>query len=171
MVNIDFQSIKEKVDEILIEFDMYKKVPVDVLKICKIKDIDVKIVKFKDESICAAIHKSKDAQGESKYTIYIKYTQSPLEQRVSIAHELGHYYLHKEILEKEMLVDMYKKFSSKEEKEEVEADYFSRCILLEEDAVTTLFNEIGNVNDLANVFKVPVEFIEKRLKELNLCNG
>ena len=46
MANIDYKTIKEKVDEILIEYDMYKKAPIDVLKICAHNSIKVQVVKF-----------------------------------------------------------------------------------------------------------------------------
>lgn len=168
MTNIDYKTIKEKVDEILIEYDMYKKAPIDVLKICAQNSIEVQVVKFKDKNVCAAIHKSNDKI--DCYEIFVNYLQSPLEQRVSIAHELGHYYLHKDILNKEMLVDMYKKFSSREEKEEKEAEYFARCLLLEEYSLRTLLAKVDDINDIANIFKVPINFLEERIKEISLSD-
>lgn len=165
MENIDYQKIKERVDEILIEYDMYKKAPINVFKICKIKNIKVQLVKFKENNVCAAIHKVGDS-----YNIFVNHMQSPLEQRVSIAHELGHYYLHQDILDKEMLVDMYKRFSSREEKEEKEAEYFANCLLLEENSLKTLWGKVEDVNDLANMFKVPLDFLKERLVFLKLLD-
>lgn len=169
MANIDYKSIKEKVDEILIEYDMYKKAPIDVLKICAHNSIKVQVVKFKDKNVCAAIHKLNDEETDS-YEIFVSYLQSPLEQRVSIAHELGHYYLHKDILNKEMLVDMYRKFSSREEQEEQEAEYFARCLLLEEYSLRTLLAKVDDINDIANMFKVPIDFLKERIKEVSLSD-
>lgn len=164
--SIELQSIRKKADEVLIEFDMYKKAPVDVLRICKTNLIKVQLVVFKDENIRAVINKSEKEE-EYSYEIFLNHKLSPFEQRISIAHELGHYYMHREKLDKEMIVDVYKKAYSKSE---IEADYFAKCLLLEENSVEMLWDKISDKNDVATIFKVTLNFLGERLKDLNLVD-
>jgi Zn-dependent peptidase ImmA (M78 family) len=104
-----------------------------------------------------------------KKEIYIN-AEDPLNrQTFTIAHELGHWILHKEkILENKSLYSVL--LRNKENKEnknkfEQEADCFAANLLLPEKLIKT-YSYINNIFDLAVIFCVSYEFMKNRLKFL-----
>ena len=87
------EDIEELTSEILLNNDMYK-VPVDVIKIANANDIKVYEGKL-NKKISGAIRYDKD---EDRFAILVNKNNVKTRQRFTIAHELGHYFLHKEFL-------------------------------------------------------------------------
>ncbi len=109
-----------------------------------------------------------------RFIIGINSTHTPERQRFTIAHELGHYVLHKkrfhmdtEFVEGEI---MYRddKSATGEIREEVEANLFAASILMPKNIFISSWKDLHSISDLATKFKVSVQAATFRLKSLGL---
>ena len=116
------EAIEELTSEILLNNDMYK-VPVDVIKIANANDIKVYEGDL-DKKTSGAIRYKKE---EDKFEILVNKNDAKTRQRFTIAHELGHYFLHQDYLKNEEIhIDtMYRAVKKADEEErERQVDYF-----------------------------------------------
>ena len=100
------------------------------------------------------------------------------DNRFIIAHELGHFFLHKsekDYLKNGVFYYTYHDISQKEIDDEQEADLFAATLLVPEDEFRKKWDELGTLRNtdlgaeaLANYFNVNVECIKQRAKELNV---
>lgn len=162
------EDIEELTSEILLNNDMYK-VPVDVIKIANANDIKV-YEGILNKKISGAIRYDKD---EEKFAILVNKNNVKTRQRFTIAHELGHYFLHKEFLKSEEIhVDiMYRsaeKSDEEDKKREREVDYFAGSLLMNRTLLTRLYKENNSIQSLADIFNVSVSAMTVRLDILEL---
>lgn len=162
------EDIEELTSEILLNNDMYK-VPVDVIKIANANDIKVYEGKL-NKKISGAIRYDKD---EDRFAILVNKNNVKTRQRFTIAHELGHYFLHKEFLKSEEIhVDiMYRsaeKSDEEDKKREKEVDYFAGALLMNRTLLKRLYKENNSIQDLADIFNVSVSAMTVRLDILEL---
>lgn len=160
--------LEELTSNILLSSDMYK-VPVDVIKIANLNDIKV----FKgdlDKKISGAIRYNKK---EDRFEILVNKNDVTSRQRFTIAHELGHYFLHRDFLkDEEVHVDiiLYRDDSEKDEearKREKEVDYFAGALLMNKTLLEKLRSE-NTITELAEIFNVSVSAMTVRLDILGL---
>lgn len=161
-------DLEELTSSILLSNDMYK-VPVDVIKIANSNDIKV----FEgdlDKKISGAIRYNKK---EERFEILVNKNDVGVRQRFTIAHELGHYFLHKEHLkDKELHVDTILYREGKEKNEEAkererEVDYFAGALLMNKTLLEKLRSE-NTITELAEIFDVSVSAMTVRLDILGL---
>lgn len=160
--------LEELTSNILLSSDMYK-VPVDVIKIANLNDIKV----FKgdlDKKISGAIRYNKK---EDRFEILVNKNDVTSRQRFTIAHELGHYFLHRDFLkDEEVHVDiiLYRDDSEKDEearRREKEVDYFAGALLMNKTLLEKLRSE-NTITELAEIFNVSVSAMTVRLDILGL---
>lgn len=167
MSKID-KDLEELTSSILFSNDMYK-IPVDVIKIAGSNDIKVYQGEL-DKKISGAIRYNKK---EKRFEILVNKNDVRVRQRFTIAHELGHYFLHKDFLENEELhVDsiLYranKKDDEDAKKREVEVDYFAGALLMNKTLLEKLRSE-NSITELAEIFDVSVSAMTVRLDILGL---
>ena len=161
MVNVEKrQKIENIAIEILQNVDMLDKIPVDIIKIANSLGIKVYQCQFKEQGICGAILKEKD-----KFKIYVKTDDAQVRKRFTVAHELGHFLLHKEKLEDEHYDDiMFRGNLSSEEEEE--ANYFASCLLMNKESLIKISKFIKNKSELAKMFEVSEAAMNIRIGEL-----
>jgi Zn-dependent peptidase ImmA (M78 family) len=154
-------ELEELSTNILMNNDMLK-IPVDVLKLAKLNDIRVYEADL-EKNISGAIRYDKETK---KFEILINKNDSPVRQRFTIAHELGHFFLHKEILENEKIhIDIMYRMPDEKEKE---VDYFAGALLMNKILLEKMYDEDTSILDLAQLFKVSVSAMTVRLDILNL---
>jgi len=118
---------------------------------------------------------------ESQPTIGVNQGHSEVRRRFTIAHELGHFILHKDqgtmFMDKILFRKNSEKYSSKDEKLEKEANYFAANVLMPENAVRDLFSESiidfyddEDIRTLASKFKVSSSAMTYRLINLGLID-
>lgn len=163
-------KLEEFTTNILLNNDMLK-IPVDVLKIAKLSDIEVYGGDL-DKNISGAIRYDKETK---KFAILINKNDSVARQRFTIAHELGHFFLHKEILENnEIHIDTMYRTQDKKEKymmtneKEKEVDYFAGALLMNKTLLEKMYESNNSITELAEIFKVSVSAMTVRLDILNL---
>lgn len=162
------KNLEELTSSILLSHDMYK-IPVDVIEIARANDIKV----FKgnlEKKISGAIRYNRET---NKFEILVNENDVRERQRFTIAHELGHYFLHKDILQNnEIHVDiMYrdpKEGDEEEKKREKEVDYFAGALLMNKTLLEKMYNENSTITELAELFDVSVSAMTVRLDVLGL---
>lgn len=115
--------------------------------------------------------------GEYSKLIAIKRNQEKEQVRFIIAHELGHYFLHRKNGRDICNFKYHNLDSNKDDSEEMEANYFAACLLVPEKLLREVFQKYSANNDeayaiasTANYFEVTVACIQKRLKEVGLVS-
>lgn len=162
------QKLEDLTSEILLANDMYK-VPVNVIKIANGNKIKVYEGDL-ERNISGAIRYNKK---EDRFEILVNKNDVTSRQRFTIAHELGHYFLHKDFLkDEEMHVDtiLYRADSEKDEEDkrrEKEVDYFAGALLMNRTLLEKLRSE-KTITELAEIFNVSVSAMTVRLDIIGL---
>lgn len=116
-----------------------------------------------------------------KFTIFINTIKSETRQHFTLGHELGHYFLHQDILRAEKgIVDpdrsvegsvmLYRLDDEMAEQVEREANVFATSLIMPADLITQGWRSLGDVEELARIFKVSVVSMSIRLAELGLVH-
>lgn len=145
--------------------------PVDPVTLANREGIKVHNAKFSDESLSGMVAK----RGQD-VTILVNQSDPPFRKRFTIAHELGHIYLHLcsdgDFIDTE--TDMFRETGettedlSPEKLMEVQANQFAAAILMPSDTVKSYFETHPRVSDLARLFNVSEEAMGFRLNRLGL---
>lgn len=161
--------LEELTSEILLNNDMYK-IPVDVIKIANLNDIKVYEGDL-DKKISGAIRYNKDVD---KFEILINKNDVKTRQRFTIAHELGHFFLHQNFLKNEEIhIDtMYRTATNDANNEENDrekvVDYFAGALLMNKTLLLKMHQENNSIKELAEIFKVSVSAMTVRLDILGI---
>lgn len=158
-------DIEDLTTDILIKNDMYK-IPVDLIELANNHNIDIYQSQL-ESKISGAIkyEKTKD-----KYTILVNENDTEFRKRFTIAHELGHYFLHSEILKSdEILIDMlYRMEDEKGKEKEREADYFAGALLMNKNLLEKMYIQGYSISKLAQIFEVSESAMTVRMDILGL---
>lgn len=164
-------DINEKIEELTLDIlkrnDLLK-IPADISVIAKSNNIDVFISKF-DERILGAIRYNKE---KDKFQIVLNSTLNLQQRRFTLAHELGHYFLHEDILKStDIHVDiLYKTTDDKEiEKgQEKEAEYFAGALLMNRILLEKTYEKVTDIKELSELFEVSESDMTLRLSLLGI---
>lgn len=162
----EFMSPVAKAREILEKYGL-NSLPIDVEKFCTSQGITVIFVDF--SSIEAKVGKeiSGALQKRGKeYTILVNEDDLDVRARFTIAHELGHYYLHVKDDDREIVTSFRRDRSPKE----TAADKFAAEFLMPKKLVEKEYSKmVIPVSDtLAKRFKVSKSAMRNRLNSLGL---
>ena len=172
MTNIN-SYIEEKAERLLIESDCYL-VPVDVEKCAAHLKVEIQTLDLEDNVSGFFVMK-----GESAYIGYNK-TNPPNRVRFTLAHELGHYFLHAKdtpiFIDKNGQINRDHNSSTGELLIEREANAFAAALLMpeklirEEVAKMKDVDEVSFISNLAMLFKVSDQAMTIRLTNLGLID-
>lgn len=166
MISIDRKKqIENMTIETLQNVEMLDKIPVDIMKIAKNLGINVFECNFGKQGISGAIIKKND-----EYRIYVKNDDAVVRKRFTIAHELGHFILHKDKLDDAHYDDiMYRGNLSSQEEEE--SNYFAGCILINKNNLLDIYRVTSDRRAIAKIFEVSEAALNIRFEELKDANG
>ena len=164
--DIDFVNKAKGILERSKEID----IPIDPINIANYNDIDVYAIEFTNENISGVISKK-----DNKTTILVNENESYNRQRFTVAHELGHYFLH--MNEDKTYEELYR--DGRSTLEEVEANKLGAELLMPSEKVINKFNEIialkksekEIISHLSDLFKVSEEAMGYKLMNLGLIRG
>lgn len=116
-----------------------------------------------------------------RFVVAINSSKAINRQYFTTAHELGHYFLHKDIIEKEgVLISqaenidgdyaLYRLDDSEYSEIETEANYFAASLLMPKDQVHKVWSTLHKVEECAKVFNVSVSAMSVRLEKLGLVS-
>ena len=162
------ENIEDFTTQILLDNDMLYKVPVDVVKIAKSYGINVYVAELNNE-ISGAIRYNSEADN---FEILVNKNNAETRQRFTIAHELGHYFFHRDMLKSsDVHIDtLYRattQTNTNTKEQEKEVDYFAGALLMNRMAIEKLIDNYS-VADLAELFKVSSSAMVVRLDILGL---
>ncbi len=160
--------LEELTTQILIDNDMLDKVPVNVIGIAKAYGINVYTAKF-DNEVSGAIRYNSKAK---KFEIIVNKNNAEVRRRFTIAHELGHYFLHKNMLiDNDIHIDtLYRagvQVDMQTKEKEREVDYFAGALLMNRMAIEKLIDNY-NIEELSEIFNVSTSAMTVRLTILGL---
>ena len=98
--------------------------------------------------------------------IFLNTNISDEEKRNVVAHELGHFYLHKQYLKNLLILRDYSLFSKQENIMEMEANLFAGYLLVDIDELSDKLLENKSIKELANYFSVDEKFIKLLIKHI-----
>jgi Zn-dependent peptidase ImmA (M78 family) len=119
-------------------------------------------------NVAGMLDRAADPERGTSYTIYVNADDPHRRRRFTLAHELGHYLLHRDLMDTELVDDkMYR--SPLGSWYERQANRFAADLLLPAHLVRSEF-KAGNwtVGELAQIFDVSDQAIRIRLEELGL---
>lgn len=99
--------------------------------------------------------------------IYINENQPETTKTFTLAHELGHYLLHKNTDNFRIDLEDYS-LESDPNNQETEANYFAGALLMPRDKFTTALHRAKNIDEVAALFGVSVPAVESRIKWLGM---
>jgi Zn-dependent peptidase ImmA (M78 family) len=164
------EEIEQKAEDILTAHNLFS-IPIDVVKIANHNGVGIYNAKFSDDNISGMLAKRGD-----NVTMLINQSDYPNRKRFSIAHELGHHFLHLfedgEIVDTE--IDLFRFESANSDNpnrlREIQANQFAAAILMPAKLVRKIFNEeTSELGVLAQIFKVSEEAMGYRLNQLGLA--
>ncbi len=139
-------------------------------------DLKVYFTELDDDQISGAtLHENNE------FTVLINTSKPGTRQHFSLGHELGHYFLHTDVLQKEKaIIDgedtlagpriLYRQENSSTEQLEREANTFAATLLMPADLVRDGWQGVGDIEKLAQIFQVSVVAMSIRLAELGLVS-
>jgi len=150
-----------------------KSIPINPLTIAERVDIAVNNAKFFRESVAGAI-----ARSGNKVVLLVNQSDAPYRKRFTIAHELGHYFLHLhgdgEFIDKEVNLFRQPKGDpngwTPVQRAEYQANMFAAALLMPEDAVQKAWDETASLERLAREFNVSEQAMGIRLDQMGLLD-
>ena len=101
-------------------------------------------------------------------SIYVNQNDIPQRQRFTISHEIGHIILHHQVGEGEFKMVDYRGANNSYDQKEWEANAFASALLMPKDKAISVWNNLYDVDDFANTFKVSKLAASIRLQNLGL---
>lgn len=132
-------------------------VPIDLSKIVNGYNLSLKKATFKQPNISGAFDRTKRI-------IYVNPTDPHTRQMFTIAHELGHYFLHDDVAEDILYREKTKKDRSSHR--ETEADAFAAELLMPDETIRLYWPLAESIQQLADTFNVSFLAMSTRLKNL-----
>ncbi len=164
------QQVESRANEVLKRHNLTT-VPIDPVMLAHREGIRVNNAKFADDSMAGMIVKrGKDV------TMLVDFDDPPYRKRFTIAHELGHHFLHLmgdgEYIDKE--ANMFRRQPAEDRRmtpewrREIQANQFAASLLMPEDEVRRYWNERKSIEELARIFNVSDEAMGYRVDALGL---
>lgn len=139
------------------------------------KDLNIYYLDLEDEKVSGAT-----VYRDGKFSVLINTQKHENRQNFTLGHELGHYFLHKDVLTKDKgiidgdsFLDSSKiLYRSDEERNAIEreANHFAACLLMPSGLVRKAWEVNKNIEETAKIFKVSTVAMSIRLTELGLVS-
>lgn len=165
------QQVESKADEVR-ERHKLTTVPIDPLMIARRENISVNNAKFAEGNVVGMIVKRGD-----DVSMLINSADPPFRKRFTIAHELGHHFLHMdgdgEYIDRD--ANLFRRqrdddgpSTRPDRRREIQANMFAASLLMPEREVRRYWDERPSIDELARIFKVSPEAMGHRLDALGL---
>jgi len=164
------QEVERRAREVLKRHNLTT-VPIDPVILANREGIKVNNAKFSDDNLVGMIVKRGD-----DVSMLVNYSDPPFRKRFTIAHELGHHFLHLmkdgEYVDKEANLfrqqDGDDHVMTPSRRQEIQANMFASSLLMPEDEVRRYWAERGSIENLAKIFNVSNEAMGYRIASLGI---
>lgn len=142
-------------------------------------DLEIFFVNLDDNNVSGVILFKED-----KFSILINKLEPRTRQHFTIAHELGHYFLHQEVIKSEetkAIVDgdnfldgsqiLYRMDDARRNEIETEANNFAASLIMPAELVKRAWHTVRSVDECAKIFQVSAVAMSIRLERLGLRNN
>ncbi len=164
-------EIEKRANDVLRQHGL-ETIPVDPIVLANRLGIKVFNAKFSDDSLVGMI-----AKRDGDVTLLVNQSDPPLRKRFTIAHELGHHFLH--LLEDGEFVDgeanLFRQDVPQEEgklspdrRREIQANMFAAALLMPEEEVRQGWKRHQSIEVLARKFNVSETAMYYRVNQLGL---
>lgn len=163
------QALQQRIESFITKYRQFS--PIEIAQ-----DLNINIVypEVEDANFSGAIRKE-----DGKVTIFVNKADNPKRQLFTIAHELGHFFLHNNDIEKGIVsyrhAALYEKYSPEERTREEEANHFAAELLMPQRIFIQFYNQMRSnitkedlIKKLAEIFEVNEEAIKVRMSYLDL---
>ena len=106
-----------------------------------------------------------------KYNIYVNMQQRDTRQRFTIAHEIAHFLIHREIILKEKGSILYRKDFYSTSEIETQANMLAAALLMPRELVLNAWHNLNDIDEVAEIFGTSREATYIRLNNLGVLNG
>ncbi len=147
-------------------------IPVDPIALANREGIKVNNAKFSDDNLVGMIVKQGD-----DVTMLVNHRDPPFRKRFTIAHELGHHFLHLhgdgEYMDGE--ANLFRTHPTDqiemtpERRREIQANMFAAALLMPESAVRAEWKKVGSIGAMARRFNVSEAAMGIRVVQLGLA--
>lgn len=138
-------------------------VPLDVKRIAELFNIDIQLAEMKDD-LSGKLFKNEE---DNSWIIQVNKNHHPNRQRYTIAHELGHYCLHRHL--KKIFEDQIFFRGTESCTEEWQANEFASSILMPENKFREMVRRgTTDIEELARKFEVSTLALRIRAKTLGM---
>ncbi len=146
-------------------------IPIDPVVLAHREGIKINNAKFTDGNVVGMIIKCGD-----EVSMFVNQNDPPFRKRFTIAHELGHHFLHMtqdgEFVDKD--ANLFRRQPSdnvqvtQARRLEIQANMFAASLLMPQDEVQRYWLERNSLEDLAKIFHVSEEAMGYRIDSLGL---
>lgn len=164
------QEVEKRAADVLREHGL-DSIPVDPVVLANRLGMAVYNATFFDENIVGTIVKRGD-----QITLYINESAPPFRKRFTIAHELGHYFLHLfadgEFVDGE--ANLFRQPQDEQHslslrhRQEIQSNLFAAALLMPEESVRSEWKKLRSVDALARKFNVSETAMGLRVGQLGL---
>lgn len=139
----------------------YAPFPIDLEAIYKLYNIEI-IYEAMDKEISGILEKRR-----SGWIVFVNQWHHLHRQRFTLAHELAHFFLHRNIMQKFTDVSYFSRTNEKRSKMEIEADQFAANLLMPKEIFIEQIESGNNsISNLSDIFKVSMLAVKFRAKNL-----
>lgn len=175
-----FADIERLTNDLIAKYNPTKLSPFPFNKILEDrKDLVIVELEFDRPGTSGAILFNKTAE---KFFIIISPSKPSVTKYFTTAHELGHYFLHPEIIKDEsILIDgdstldgqraLFMLDGSERNELEIEANNFAASLIMPTDLVTDAWNSLKDPVECAKIFNVSLSAMSLRLEKLSLIGN
>ncbi len=157
LAGIDRNEMESHVKNLLVENKLFVW-PVDLINLATIFGIRIVNATFKDGGTSGLINKSA-----GRVTIFVKENSDPFSKRLTIAHQLAHFFLHmkeEDCTYEDQRIDMFHQAEARNgigesgDRIEAEANYFATALLMPRDLVAAALKKNIPLYEMARDFNV-----------------
>lgn len=113
------------------------------------------------------VHGTLEVRSDNDWTVYLPKHTGPLQDKFTLAHELGHFILHSLMGKKPLMASRVFRLNQVPDAAEVEADMFALALLMPKRLITSAIKKYGNSPvALSAVFGIHSSLVEIRLKTI-----
>lgn len=173
----DIERAKAEAEKVIRKYNLEGLSPFPHERIEEDNNLKIFFTNISDTDVSGAI--SVDDSGS--FTILINHSKPQKRQYFTLAHEIGHFFLHQDIIRsEEIMIDgdnsldggrvLFRLDQSVSDALETEANNFAACLIMPEQKVKEAWAKLNNVEDCADVFNVSTIAMTIRLQSLKLIN-
>jgi hypothetical protein len=142
-------------------------VPVDLEKMISELGLTLQLDGSLPPSIAGKI--MRDSHAPAGFKIVVNPNDNPRRQRFTMAHEIGHYVLHRDLIREDVVDDAMYRSTTLSEGYERQADQFAGQVLLPAQKVRETYKQTKALGILSQLFNVSDAALRIRLRELGLA--